>query len=193
MNDTVRGVLTYDITSLSNDVLTDWDSSYPVATFPACKFFGGSKINQESNRQIHRSQFHLLPHIVTLVNYFEGNDKTLSIDQVWLIRKSESEEGFQRWHRDLPKLEGERSIVKTIVVNLGHTEQEEVQLDKSSVVNRGHTGQEEVQVDQSSPSSVVHVCKTESQMTRNAAPGIARLAIDEAWKWHEKYTSLNWR
>ena len=121
MNDTVRGVLIYDITSLSNDVLTDWDSSYPVATFPPCKSFGGSRINRESNRQIHRSQFHLLPHIVTLVNYFEGNDKTLSVDQVWLIRKSESEEGFQTWHRDLPKLEGERSIVKTIVVNLGHT------------------------------------------------------------------------
>ena len=141
---TVCGVLTYDITSLSNDVLTDWDSSYPVATFPPCKFFGGSRINQESNWQIHRSQFHLLPHIVTLVKYFEGNDKTLSVDQVWLIRKSESEEGFQRWHRDLPKLEGERSIVKTIVV-IGHTEQEEVQVDKSPVVNLGHAGQEKVQ------------------------------------------------
>ncbi len=121
MNDTVRGVLIYDITSLSNDVLTDWDSSYPIATFPPCKFFGGVRINQESNRQIHRSQFHLLPHIVTLVNYFEGIDKTLSVDQVWLIRKSDSEEGCQRWHQDVPKLEGERSIVKTIVVNLGHT------------------------------------------------------------------------
>ena len=82
---------------------------------------------------------------MTRVNYFEGNEKTLSLDQVWLIRKSESEEGFQRWHRDLPKLERERSIVKTIVVNLGHTEQEEVQVDKSPVVNLGHTGQEKVQ------------------------------------------------
>ncbi len=102
---------------------------------------------------------------MTLVKYFEGKDKTLSVYQVWLIRKSESEEGFQRWHRDLPKLEGERSIVKTIVV-IGHTEQEEVQVDKSPVVNLGHAGQEKVQeVDESSPSSVEHVRKTESQMT----------------------------
>ena len=27
--------------------------------------------------------------------------------------------GFQRWHQDLPKLEGERAIVKSIVVNIG--------------------------------------------------------------------------
>ncbi len=47
--------------------------------------------------------------------------------------------------------------------------------------------------DESSPSSVEHVRTTESQMTQKAPPGIGRLAIDEAWKWHEKYTSLKLR
>ena len=106
MNDTDCSMITYDISCLSNDVLTDWDSSYPIATFPPCKFFVGVRINQESNRQIHRSQFHLLPQMVTLVNYFEGKDKTLCVGQVWLIRKLESKEGFQRWYQDLPKERG---------------------------------------------------------------------------------------
>jgi hypothetical protein len=128
------------------------------------------------------------------VNYFEGKDKTLSVDQVWLIRKSKSEEGFQRWHQDLPKLEGERSIVKTIVVNLGHAKEKEVQVDESPVANLGHAGQEKVEeVHGSSPSSVEHVRKTESQMTQKAPPELGLLAIDEAWKWHAKYSSLKTR
>ena len=79
-------------------------------------------------------------------------------------------------------------------MNLGHTEQEEVQVDKSPVANLGHAGQEKVQeVDESSPSSLEHVRKTKSQMTLKAPPGMGRLSIDEAWKWQEKYTSLKLR
>ncbi len=94
-----QGVLTYDLSSLSNDVLLNWDVSYPLSKFPPCKSFGGIRINPQSNRQIHRSQFELVPHIARLVNNFEAKEKTLSIDQVWLVRKSASEEGFQRWHK----------------------------------------------------------------------------------------------
>jgi hypothetical protein len=125
MNDTACGQLTYDFSSLSKDVLEDWESIYPVATFPPCKYFGGVRINQESNRQIHRSQFASVPHMATLVEYFEAMDKTVSVDLVWLIRKSESKEGFQRWHQDLTKLEGDRSIFKTIVVNIGQMTMQE--------------------------------------------------------------------
>jgi hypothetical protein len=53
------------------------------------------------------------------VRAFKEKYNSLFIDQVWLIRKPQSEEGFQRWHQDIPKLEGERAIVKTIVVNIG--------------------------------------------------------------------------
>jgi hypothetical protein len=63
--------------------------------------------------------------MATLVEYFEAMDKTVSVDQVWLIRKSESKEEFQRWHQDLTKLEGDRSIFKTIVVNIGQMTMQE--------------------------------------------------------------------
>jgi hypothetical protein len=50
MNYTVIGELAYDFSSLSKDVFEDWESSYPIAKFPPCKYFGGQRINQESNR-----------------------------------------------------------------------------------------------------------------------------------------------
>ena len=50
---------------------------------------------------------------------FEEKYNSLSIDQVWLIHKSRSEEGFQKWHQEVPNLEGDRAILKTIAVNIG--------------------------------------------------------------------------
>jgi hypothetical protein len=159
MNDTARGQLTYNFSSLSKDVLEDWESSYPVATFPPCKYFGGVRINQELNQQIHRSQFASVPHMATLVEYFEAMDKTVSVDRVWLIRKSESKEGFQRWHQDLTKLEGDRSIFKTIVVNIGQMTMQEKTPPSSHI--------EALQLNECSPSSpevqVSRYDKTESE------------------------------
>ena len=114
-----NGMLTIDLTRLSEDVLLRWDVNYPISEFAPCKSFGGVWINTESNRQIHKSKFARVPYIARLVKAFEEKYHSLSIDQVWLIRKSHSELGFQRWHQDLPKLEGERAIVKSIVVNIG--------------------------------------------------------------------------
>jgi hypothetical protein len=119
MNAVNNGMLTIDLTRLCKDVLLRWDVSYPLSEFPPCKSFGGVRINTESKRQIHRSKFGRVPHLARLVRAFEEKYNSLSIDQVWLICKSQSEEGFQRWHQDIPKLEGERATVKTIVVNIG--------------------------------------------------------------------------
>ena len=83
MNAVNNGMLTIDLTRLR----------YPLSEFPPCKSFGGVWINTESNRQIHRSKFGRVPHLARLVRAFKEKYNSLSIDQVWLIRKSHSEEG----------------------------------------------------------------------------------------------------
>ena len=68
-----------------------------------------------------------MPHIARLVNNFEAKEKTLPIDKVWLIRnKPASEEGVQRWHQDLTKLEGGKPIFKTIVITIGQMNVDEM-------------------------------------------------------------------
>jgi hypothetical protein len=182
MNDTYHGELAYDFSSLTKDVLEDWESSYPIATFPPCKYFGGQRINQESNRQIHRSQFASIPYIATLVEYFEAMDKTLSVDQVLLIRKSESEGGFQRWHQDLTKLEGERSIVKTIVVNIGKM----MMHKKTPLSTNIETKNASLEV--TSPEvEVVNYEKRERDKTNCDSVILSRLVMDEAWVYLEKH------
>jgi hypothetical protein len=188
MNDTDHGQLAYDFSSLSKDVLEDWESSYPIATFPPCKYFGGLKINQESNRPIHRSQFASIPYIATLVEYFEAMDKTLSVDQVWLIRKSESEEGFQRWHQDLTKLKGERSIVKTIVVNIG-----EMMIQETTPLSTNIEAKKPSPEVPSPEVQLVRYDKREREKKNSESQILSRLVMDEAWVYLENHGNPKWR
>ena len=120
MNATDNGMLTIDLSRLGKDVLLRWDTLTPSVSFhhanPLVVF--RLTLNQTDRFKIHRSKFGWVPHLARLVRAFEEKYNSLSIDQVWLICKSQSEEGFQRWHQGVPKLEGERGIVKTIVVNM---------------------------------------------------------------------------
>jgi hypothetical protein len=115
------------------------------------------------------------------VEYFEAIDKTLSVDQVWLIRKSESEEGFPRWHQDLTKLEGEKSIVKTIVVNIGEMMMHGEKTPLSTNIEAKNSSPEV----QSSPEvEVVNCDKGEGdKMNRDSE----LLPVDEAWAYLEKH------
>jgi hypothetical protein len=116
--------------------------------------------------------------MATLEEYFEAVDKTVSVDQVWLIRKLESKEGFKRWHQDLTKLEGERSIVKTIVVNIGQMMMQEKTPPSTHI--------EALQLNECSPSSpevqVSRYDKTErEQFNREIYDRVlGRLPINEA-------------
>ena len=48
--------------------------------------------------------------------HFEDQYKMVRVKSVWLIKKSRSNDGFQRWHRDFYL---STKIVTTIVVNVG--------------------------------------------------------------------------
>jgi len=187
------GLLTIDLTRLSKDVLLRWDVNYPLSEFPPCKSFGGVRINTESNRQIHKSKFARVPHIARLVKAFEEKYNSLSIDQVWLIHKSHSEVGFQRWHQDLPKLEGERAIVKSIVVNIGQMTARFPGDDGSILLLKDNEpSTPEVKVggspEEKSPDS--SYCVETGHISANNEQRYSyhgKLSIDKGWKWVTKF------
>ena len=85
------------------------------------KKFSGGPVDRASNRQIYKKHFHEVPLLKNLVDTFEIMLPYLSVDLVWLLRKSKEGDGFQGWHKDF-FLGGH--ITKTIVVNLGSKERQ---------------------------------------------------------------------
>jgi hypothetical protein len=76
----------------------------------------GVPVDRESNRQIYKKHFYQVSLLKNLVDTFETMLPYLSVDMVWLLRKSKEGDGFQGWHKDL-YLGGR--ITKTIVINVG--------------------------------------------------------------------------
>ncbi len=68
-----------------------------------------------SNRQIYKKHFTQVPLLKKLVDTFQTMFPYLSVDLVWLLRKSKDGDGFQGWHKDF--LLGQQ-ITKTIVINI---------------------------------------------------------------------------
>ena len=73
-------------------------------------------MDRTSNRQIYKKHFTQIPLLKNLVDTFETMFPYLSVDLVWLLRKSKEGDGFQWRHKDF--LLGQR-ITKTIVINVG--------------------------------------------------------------------------
>ncbi len=76
-------------------------------------------MDRRGNRQIYKKHFTQVPLLKNLVDTFETMFPNLSVDLVWLLRKSKEGDGFQGWHKDF--LLGQR-ITKTIVINVGSKE-----------------------------------------------------------------------
>jgi hypothetical protein len=92
-----------------------------VPNYCPCKFFSGGPVDRTSNRQNYKKHFNQVPLLKNLVDTFESMLPYLSVDLVWLLRKSKEVDGFQGWHKDFHM--GGR-IFKTIVVNVGSKERE---------------------------------------------------------------------
>jgi hypothetical protein len=73
-------------------------------------------VDRESIRQIYKKYFTQVPLLKNLVDTFETLLPYLSVDLVWLLRKSKEGDGFQGWHKDF--YIGGR-ITNTIVINVG--------------------------------------------------------------------------
>jgi hypothetical protein len=85
-------------------------------------------VDRASNRQIYKKNFTQVPLLKNLVDTFETMFPYLSIDLVWLLRKSKEGDGFQGWHKDF--LLGQR-ITKTIVINVGSKERDNEETTRS--------------------------------------------------------------
>ncbi len=73
-------------------------------------------MDRASNRQIYKNLFNQVPLLKNLVDTFETMLPYLSINLVWLLRKSKEGDGFQGWHKDF-YMGGQ--ITKTIAINVG--------------------------------------------------------------------------
>ena len=102
--------------NLSNSVCNNWDTDYPVDTFPPPKKYQLQTVDCDQNRVIERSRLEDCKHLSTLVQNFESKYQMLNVQSVWLIRKEKQGDGFQQWHQDKPH---NSTTAYTIVVNLG--------------------------------------------------------------------------
>ena len=102
--------------NLTKDLVGKWKTLYTQGFLPKATQFNGEGIESDKNRQIFSHQFDSVPKIRALVDMFEGIFDHLRIDNVWLLTKCSSNDGFQTWHRDFAL---GNKITTTIVVNVG--------------------------------------------------------------------------
>ncbi len=104
------------LSELRDDLLNNWEILYSNPEYRPCKNFSGAPVDRESNWQIYRKIFTQVPLLKNLVDTFETLLPYLSVDLMWLLRKSKEGDGFQGWHKDF-YIVGQ--ITKTIVINVG--------------------------------------------------------------------------
>ena len=101
------------VNTLMTDLYMNWDEDYSATKFPPAKNFFG-KVDRDKNRHILHDQIHKVPKIQRLVLAIEEEVGDITVDSVWLIKKTIADDGFQEWHQDM-----KHKITKTIVVNVG--------------------------------------------------------------------------
>lgn len=105
------------LTNLTQDLFDNWDTTYSADKFPPAKKFQGIKVDRGKNRHILYDQIPHVPKIHQLVLKFEENLDFLTVNSVWIIKKTREDDGFQGWHQDM-----KHRITTTIVVNVGVVE-----------------------------------------------------------------------
>jgi hypothetical protein len=86
--------------SLRDDLINNWYITYSITNFCPCKKNSGGAVDRPSNRQINKKSFTRVSLLKNLVDTFETMFPHLSVDLVWLLRKSKEGDGLQGWHKD---------------------------------------------------------------------------------------------
>ena len=105
------------VTSVSNDIDKNWDTTYADSKYPPSKAFDGEGLDCSTNRHLTDDSFREIPEMNALIEKFESDYRELRVKSVWIIKKSKENEGFQSWHQDFFLETG--GIITTIVVNVG--------------------------------------------------------------------------
>ncbi len=85
------------IKDLSDDLLENWDTTYPAIDYPPPKMFGEMPIDRELNRKIPFEKLNERPRIKALVKEIFPY---MSIDRIALLHKRRKDDDFQKWHQD---------------------------------------------------------------------------------------------
>ena len=105
------------LTELSKDILENWtNEKYQRIDFKPPKKFDGQYIDSSQHRHVFRTQFSLLKQLDAFVRYVEDLHTHITVDSIWIMAKSKTNNGFQRWHKDF---ELGTKITTTIVINVG--------------------------------------------------------------------------
>jgi hypothetical protein len=89
------------LSELRDDLINNWKILYSNPEYQPCKKNSGVPVVRASNRQICKKHFNQVPLLKNLVDTFETMLPYLSVNMVWLLRKSKEGDGFQGWHKDL--------------------------------------------------------------------------------------------
>ena len=130
----VQSISPKKLCALRQDLFVYWDDHYPSSKYPPSEKYKNSKVDIDSNRFVHKTQFtddQQLHHVKALVDTFEEIYQELEIESVWFIKKTRDGDGFQRWHQDLV---GNGTIAATIVLNI-HSLVPQPQISTEETVN----------------------------------------------------------
>ncbi len=113
-----QGKLTIEqMSSVSNDIKENWDSTYSSSKFPPSKAFDREVIDRGRNRHLRDESFREIAGRNALIMEFETTNRQLTVRSVWIIKKTKENAGFQGWHRDFYLQTS--GIIATIVINVG--------------------------------------------------------------------------
>ena len=99
------------------DIQENWNNEkYQRIDFKPPKKFDGQYIDSSQHRHIFCTQFSLLKQLNAFVRYVEDLHRHITVNSIWIMAKSKTNNGFQRWHKDF---ELGTKITTTIVINVG--------------------------------------------------------------------------
>jgi hypothetical protein len=98
------------LSELRDDLINNWEILYSNTEYQPCKKKSGVPVDRASNSQIYKKYFNQVPLLKNLVDTFENMLPYLSVNMVWLLRKSKEVMGFRVgtktyiWVDESPKL-----------------------------------------------------------------------------------------
>jgi hypothetical protein len=103
---------------LTRDLMTKWDDNddnrFSAKKFPPTKKFHDKGIDKTKNRYIRYEDIAKLPRLQHATAEIEHHIGNVTVDSVWLIKKTNSNDRFQNWHQDM-----KHTITMTVIVNVG--------------------------------------------------------------------------
>ena len=106
------------VSGLTRDLVTKWDDNdkhgYSVKKFPPTNKFLGKGIDKTKNRYIRFKDIAKLPRLHRVTTEIEDRIGHITVDSVWLIKKTRADDGFQEWHQDM-----KHNITTTVIINVG--------------------------------------------------------------------------